>query len=442
MRLHPYQEVAVQHLHRHPRAGLFLDMGLGKTAITLRALTPDHLPALVVAPKRVAENVWHVEAAKWRPDLRVALAVGRPDQRAKALDDPRADVIVIGRDNLADVGTRRFQTFILDELSGFKSRGSKRWRAAKRISASSDYVWGLTGTPSPNGLMDLWAQMYILDGGERLGTTLTGFRNRYFSPGYQLPNGVIASWDLRPESESAIHRKIDDICISMTSDGLIDLPPVTHNSVEVPMTPQTRALYRKMKDDLVVDLEILGGEVHTVATAAILSSKLSQISAGFMYVDDADIRGQLYDVIHHDKVRAVQEIVDGTGSPVLVFYRFKAEEEMLTEALKDLVHKIDEPDAIERWNAGQIPVLLAHPSSAGHGLNLQHGGHTVVWTSLPWSLEEWEQGNKRVARQGQTDPVIIHTLVTPRTVDGAIRKRLDGKASVQEALMEHLESPL
>lgn len=447
--LHDYQHVAVDHLHRHPRAGLFLDMGLGKTAVALTALTLDHLPVLVTAPKRVAENVWESEAQLWRPDLRVAVAAGTPLQRESALLSG-ADIVVIGRDNLkwaSELPRPQFNTFIVDEMSGFKARSSQRWKAARKIIARNGhpipYVWGLTGTPSPNGLLDLWSQMYLLDEGARLGRTLTAYRGRYFYAGRQLPTGIVTEWILRPGADKNIHRLLEDICLSMETEGRIELPPVTYNHVLVPLPPAVRQVYKKMKDDLVADLSLIGGETHTAANAAVLSNRLSQISAGFLYSDDADIHPGVYDVLHREKVRAVQEIIEGTGSPVLVFYRYRAEKEMILEALAGTgVHTIDEPGTIAAWNRGEVPVLLAHPASAGHGLNLQHGGHTVVWASLPWSLEEWEQGNKRVARQGQRHPVVIHMLLSPKTVDGAIRERLIEKTSVQAALLRHLESPL
>lgn len=443
--LHPYQEIAVRHLHDHPHSALFLDMGLGKTAIALSALTPDHLPALVIAPKRVAETVWQPERDLWRPDLTLGVAAGSRDRR-QDVQRSLPDITVLGRDNISDVVGRGYpyRTVILDELSGFKNRGSVRWRTARKLVSqpSVTHVWGLTGTPSPNGLMDLWAQVFLLDGGERLGRTLTAFRNRYFMPGRQLPNGIITEWNLRPESSDNIHRLLEDICLSMGTDGRVDLPPVTRNPVSVPLPKSVQRMYKTIKRDLVADLELLGGEVHTAMNAAVLSSKLSQISAGFLYVDDADLRDGAYDRIHLEKTRAVQEVVAGTGGPVLVFYRFRAELDMLREAMPDLLHTIDEPDSVARWNQGRIPVLAAHPASAGHGLNLQHGGHTIVWTSLPWSLEEWDQGNKRLARQGQKNPVVIHMLLSPKTIDGAIRDRLQEKTTIQQALLDHLESPL
>lgn len=445
--LHDYQVQAVQFLQARRKAGLFLDMGLGKTAISLRALTPESLPALVTAPKRVAENVWETEAALWRPDLRVVVAKGTPKTRMAALESG-ADIVVIGRDNLADAVPHapRFRTLIMDELSGWKSRASLRWKAAKKITQcpTLTHVWGLTGTPSPKGLLDLWAQVYLLDGGARLGTSITGFKTRYFAPGRQLPNGVVTEWNLRPGADKRIHALLDDLCLSMGTEGRIELPPVTHNIVHVPLAPKVRQVYKQMKNDLVSDVGLLGGEVHSAMNAAVLSSKLSQICAGFMYVDDADIRDRAYDVLHKDKVAAVAEIVEGTGSQVVVAYRFQAELDLLKQGLGALAHTIDEPDIIARWNSntGQVPVLLLHPASAGHGLNLQRGGHTLIWATLPWSLEEYQQTNKRLPRQGQQHPVVIHHLVSPHTVDEAVLQRLEEKKTVQQALLDHLDSPL
>lgn len=421
-------------------------MGLGKTAVCLRALTPEHLPALVTAPPRVAKNVWPKEASIWRPDLSVGLAEGHRGKRYDVLTAPH-DIHVISREVLQQTLEHGgpWKTLIIDELSGFKSRGSVRWKSARKIIKQHgiEHVWGLTGTPASNGLLDLWAQVALLDGGERLGKTLTGFRNRYFYPANQIAGGIITSWEPRPGADAAIHRKIDDICISMSTEGRVELPDLIHNIVEVPLPPKVRAIYKRFKADLVADLEMIGGEVHTAMTAATLSNKLRQVTAGFMYVDDADLRNGQYDSIHSEKVSALQEIIDGTGSPILVFYQYRAEKEAILKALKGQAHTIDEPDIVDRWNAGEVPVLVAHPASAGHGLNLQQGGHTIVWTSLTWSLEEWEQANKRLHRSGQKNTVVVvHSLISPRTIDGAIRDRLILKKTVQDALLEHLESPL
>src|ERR1043166_7387138 len=443
--LHDYQKVGVEFLRVRKRAGLFLDMGLGKTATSLRALTKDNLPVLVNAPKRVAENVWPEEIPDWRPDLSFAIATGTPAQRLKALQS-NADIIIIGRDNLQDAipFAGKFKTHIIDELSGFKTRSSIRWRAAKKLCKDMPYVWGLTGTPTTDGqLLDLWAQLFLLDNGESLGTTLGGYRERYFTPGRQLPNGVVIEYNTRPGAAKRIHQLLERTCLPKAADGRIGPPPATYNNIMVPLPAGVKRLYKQLKDDLVSDMDILGGEIVSAANAAVLTGKLSQITAGFLYVDDADLRGGEYKELHKEKITALKEIIDGTGSPVLVAYRFKAELEMLKKALGPAAHTIDEPDIQHRWNSGQIPILLAHPASAGHGLNLQKGpGHTMVWATLPWSLEEYMQMNKRLARQGQKNPGVIPPLLAPKTVDPLILAALGNKKSVQDAVMNHLESPL
>lgn len=440
--LHDYQKLAVAFLQEQPRAGLFLDMGLGKTAITLSALTEEHLPALVVAPKRVVDHVWEPEQKLWRPDLTISLANGSPTQRAEALTS-NSDIAVISRDNmgqaaeLAIKGDVQFRTLILDELSSWKNRSTERWKFARQLSLRSKYCWGLTGTPAPNGLLDLWAQIALLDQGERLGKNITAYRNRYFYPGRQLANGTIIEWNLRPEAEEHIHSLISDICLSLEP---VELPP-TYNPVPVSMPTSLRKMYKEFKRDLVLDLDLLGGEIHSASSAASLTNRLSQMTAGFMYVDNADLRGAKYDEIHQEKIKALQEIIDGTGSPVLVFYHYKAELEMIRRAIPSARH-IDEKGCIEAWNRGEVPVMLAQPASAGIGLNLQAGGHTIVWTTLDWSLEIWLQANKRIARQGQEHHVTVHILEMEDSIDAVVRHRLTSKKFTQDKLLEHLEAPL
>lgn len=444
MPLHDYQEVGVEYLRRVPRAGLFLDMGLGKTAVALTALTPDHLPALVVAPKRVAEYVWPREAAKWRPDLRVYVVKGSWQQRDRTWAlQPRADIMVVARENIGDVyrhwkNRHPFRTVILDELSSFKNKKTQRWAAAKRITLRPENVWGLTGTPTPNGLLDLWAQVYLLDRGERLGKYITHYRERYFVAGKRLPTGVVTKWTPRPEAEVAIHRLLEDICLSMKSEGRIHLPPVTYNDVPVPLDTNLRRQYKALKKESVLDLSAMGGTKHVAETAAALSGKLQQMTAGFLYHDERELG---HEVLHRNKVMAAREIVDGTGAPVLMLYKYRAELEMLQAEFPE-AWTIHDDGVIDAWDAGKVPVLLAHPQSIGHGLNLQHGGYTAVWTSVTWSLEEWDQANKRLARQGQEHPVVIHTLTTPDTVDDRVLAALSTKTSVQEALLRYLESPV
>lgn len=444
--LHDYQEHAIGYLRARKRAGLFLDMGLGKTATTLCAFDDSSLPALVNAPKRVAENVWEPERDKWRPDLSIAVAKGTPAQRRRALES-RADIIVIGRDNLEDAlpYAGRFRSHVIDELSGFKNHRAARYKVAKQINAlpTMNHVWGLTGTPTPNGLMDLWAQLYLLDGGKRLGRTITSFRDAYYTVGKRLPNGTVIRWDIRPGAADSIMKSIDDICLSMETEGRIELPPVSYNWVDVPLPAKVRELYRKMKKEAVLESEFLG-EIYSASTAAMVTARLDQIASGFLYPDDMvmnDREGE-FKVLHTEKAGALQEIIDGSSGGVLVGYHFKAELAMLQKALGKQAHTIDEPDIVKRWNNGEIPVLLTHPQSAGHGLNLQHGGHTMVWHNIPWSLEEYQQLNKRLPRQGQQHPVVTHHLSSPNTVDVSKRLRLEGKKSVQQALMDHLASPL
>lgn len=434
--LHGYQLTAVNWLRTHDHSALFLDMGLGKTAISVTALQPRHLPALVIAPKRVAENTWPAELDLWRPDLSYAVAAGDPAARQTALQSG-ADVVIISRDNLRSVPVSHgFNTIIIDELSSFKNRGSKRWSLARKLVKGVPHVWGLTGTPAPNSLLEVWPQMFLVDGGASLGTSITEFRHRWFSEGNRLPSGVVLEWNLRPGAELAIYDLLKPRVMSMLGETHLDLPPVTYNSLSVPLPPRALAQIKSFKRDMVLDIDLLG--TFTAENAAVLSGKLRQLSSGFLYHDDAEFTGH-YSVIHSAKIDAIEEIVEAQlGSPILIFYMFRAEAEILRGRFP-AARDICEPGVIEEWNAGNVPVLLAHPESAGHGLNLQRGGHTVVWFSMPWSSEHWEQGNARLIRQGQTHPVVVHTLVSPGTVDSHVRRVVEGKVSAQQALMEYLE---
>lgn len=433
--LHDYQHVAVDHLRTHDRAALWLGMGLGKTASVLSALEPRHLPALVVAPKRVAEHVWPAERAKWRPDLTLIVAAGTAAWRRTVLT-ARQDVTVIGRDNLGDAVGGEWRTLIIDEASSVKNRSTQRWRHAMRIAKTAEYVWELTGTPSPNGLLDLWPQIALLDLGERLGKTLGGYRERYFVPS-RWAYGKVVGYDIRPGAAARIHELLADICLSMESR--LKLPPVTHNRIEVPLPPKIMRLYAELRQDLFTQLE--DGSAIASVNAAVATGKLSQITAGFSYADPDDIIGLTTD-LHDLKLDALAEVMEGTSSPVLVFYQFRHELERIQARFSQAV-TIDARnghghDAITYWNLGKVPMLLAHPASAGHGLNLQHGGHTIVWTTPTWNAEEYAQANARLNRQGQEHPVVIHHLVCPDTVDEAILDRLDGKLSVQDALLAAL----
>lgn len=443
--LRDYQRVAVDFLRGRRRAGLFLDMGLGKTASTLVALGTDRLPALVVAPKRVAELTWPHEIKKFRPDLTFEVAAGSAAHREEVLSRSRADVVIIGRDNIADAVaySSRWRTLVLDELSGFKDRSTARWKAAKKLAKNKTDVWGLTGTPTPNGLLDLWAQLYLLDGGKALGSAKTAFQHRFFEPEKKLPSGIVTKWRLQPGADALIYRAIEDVCLSMSTEGRVELPELVHNEVVVPMSPKTRKLYRGMKNDMVGDLADFGipTSAITAPTAAVLSMKLRQVCSGVLYGDS--FAGEAVEThrLHKAKVDAVRGIADETGSPLLVFYAFTAEKDLYLEAFPGAI-TVDTPGWLDKWNSGEVPMLLAHPRQIQYGLNLQDGGHVVVWASLTWSSEDFQQANKRLHRSGQKNAVIVHRLVTEGSLEPGMYDVLEGKRSVEKALLEHLYSPI
>lgn len=393
----------------------------------------------MVAPKRVAELVWPQEAARWRPDLKLSLAVGTPAQREIAVGN-KADITVIGRDNipwLLDLSARvrpKYRSIILDESQSFKTKSSARWRAARKLTMKADYVRLLTGTPAGNGLMDLWAQAYLIDGGERLGGTLTGFRQRYFYPALILDNGVVAKWEIKPGAEKAIYKKLADLCLHIPITGL-DLPEQTVNVVPIDMPPKAWQIYNQLKDDMVADLDMLGGpQALTVPSAGVLSGKLSQITAGEVYGEKPDDPRTF---IHSGKLDQMEDIVWSTEGGILAFYRFQFQLEAILKRFPEAV-PVTKKGAVEAWNEGKVPILVAHPASAGHGLNLQYGGHTIVWAGLSWSSEEWLQGNARLLRHGQKNNVMVHVLSVPGSIDVHQLAALQGKVTVQQALLDAL----
>lgn len=444
LKLHDYQEVARDHLLEHSGAGLFLDMGLGKTAITLSALTPQHLPALVVAPKRVCSMTWPAETRKWRPDLRLSLAAGDAAERRRRLHT-EADITVISRDNMAEaIKIGGYRTLILDELSAWKTPGTARSKAARKLAAAAPHVWGLTGTPAPRSLDDLYHQVGLLDGGKRLGTNQEKFRRRYYTPmlrepGSQLPpggfistaqGGALIEWTPKPDTEELIQELIRDICLSMGAvEGMV--PPVTYNTIPLELPDAQRQQYKTLARELVLDLELLG--TVTAANAAVVTNKLSQLTAGFMYDEN-----KVTFWVHDTKLDALEEVMEGASSPVLVFYRYKAEAAAIRARFPQ-AKMLDDFGALEDWDRGELPMMLAHPASAGHGLNLQHGGHNICWTSLDWSLELWLQANARLARQGQKHPIVVHVLETIDTIDPVIAERLSGKEITQTSLLDALK---
>lgn len=443
---HKYQQMAIDKILNTPRCGLFLDMGLGKTAITLTAVEEliynsfEVSKVLVIAPLRVAEDTWTRECDKWEhlKNLKVSKVLGTPRQRRLALAQD-ADIYVINRENvvwltdeLSSIGNGwMFDMVVIDELSSFKSSKAQRFRALRKYITRSKRVVGLTGTPAPNGLIDLWSQIYLLDSGERLGRTVTGYRERYFTPN-QRNQTTIFNYKLKDDAEQAIMNKISDICISMKAEDWLDMPERIDSVVSVKMTDKQLAEYEQFERDCY--MQFAEGEV-TAATAATLTNKLLQYSNGAMYMSNGE-----YAIINEQKLDALAEIIDtSNGQPVLCFYSFRHDLERIKSKFR-FARKLESSADIEDWNNGRIQLLLAHPAGAGHGLNLQTGGHIVVWYGLTWSLELYQQANARLYRQGQQNTVVIHHLITENTCDERVYESLQGKANVQEDLLKSLKA--
>lgn len=475
---HDYQQFAIEKVKNNKITGLLLEMGLGKTISTLSAINDlmfDHFTiarVLVIAPLRVAQDTWPEEIKKWDhlKHLKVSLILGDARERKRALE-AEADIYVINRENviwlIEEFGHYvnkkkqtgftfdrpwKFDTVVLDELSNYKDQGTKRFKLLKKARPYMDRVIGLTGTPSPNSLIDLWAQMYLLDMGERLGKTITGYRERYFMPSSYTKNSagrlIATGYELRPGSEEAIYQAIGDICVSMKSIDHLQLPEVFSKIIPIRLPKAARAVYDELEKESIVELQ--GGQVIDAESAASVSSKLHQLAQGAIYLNPVDdltgeVRGpgpKEWKLIHDEKLDALEELIDeAAGNPVLVFYWFKHDLERLKARFKQ-AQTLDGPQQIQNWNAGKVPLLLAHPMSAGHGLNLQAGGHIIAWYSLTWSLELYQQANARLNRQGQTKPVTINHLVVKDTIDERILEVLEGKASRQGALMEAVKAVL
>lgn len=439
---HEYQSYAIKRIVEQKACGLFLEMGLGKTIITLSAISDlialgDAHKVLVVAPLRVAQSVWAQEAQKWdhTQHLHTVRVLGNAASRRAALAQ-RADVYVINRENVAwlvdEVGRKwDFDMVVLDELSSFKSRNSQRWKAMRKVRGKLKRIVGLTGTPAPNGLIDLWAQVFLLDGGDALERTLGGYRERYFRPGRS--NGVtVYEWIPRQGAEDAIYKRLEGLCVSMKSVDHISMPERVDNAITVPLSAKARGIYREMERSMLVELQ---GEVITASNAAAVTNKLLQLAQGCVYDEAGN-----WHVIHDAKLEALEDIVEAAnGKPVLVYYAFKSDLGRLKCCFPDAVELKSDED-VDRWNEGEIPMLLAHPDSAGHGLNLQSGGSIMVWFGLTWSLEKYQQANARLYRQGQKEAVVIHHIIAQGTVDERIMRVLAGKASLQDELMEAVKA--
>ena len=439
---HDYQAYAIKRIVEQKACGLFLEMGLGKTIITLSAISDlvslgDVHKVLVVAPLRVAQSVWMQEACKWEhtQHLQVVRVLGSASERRAALAQ-HADVYVINRENVAwlvdEVGRKwDFGMLVLDELSSFKSHTSQRWKALRKVRSKTRRIVGLTGTPAPNGLIDLWAQVFLLDGGAALEATLGGYRERYFRPGRS--NGVtVYEWIPRQGAEDAIYKRLEGLCISMKSVDHISMPDRVDNVLTVPLNAKARGIYKEMERSMLVELQ---GETITAANAAAVTNKLLQLAQGCVYDEEGK-----WHTIHNAKLDALEEIVEAAnGKPVLVYYAFKSDLGRLKCCFPDAV-ELKSDDDVDRWNEGEIPMLLAHPDSAGHGLNLQSGGNIMVWFGLTWSLEKYQQANARLYRQGQKEAVVIHHIIAEGTVDERIMRVLAGKASLQDELMEAVKA--
>lgn len=442
-----YQRTAMQWIIEKPHCGLFLDMGLGKTVSTLTALQQliddcEVSRVLVVAPKKVAETTWSTEAQKWDhlQGLRVVKVLGTEKQRCVALSQ-KADIYVTGRDNFVWLvgkygGQLPFDALIIDELTSFKSAKSQRFKAMRIAVPSVKRVIGLTGTPAPNGLIDLWAQMYCIDCGQRLGKSVTRYRETYFET--HKWNNIVVRCDIKRGCEDIIRNKIADICLSMQARDYLQLPDMITHTVKVELTAKTMERYNEFERDKVLEFTQEHGEepANVLAnSAAGLMNKLSQFANGAVYDEDRNVHQ-----VHDEKLDRLVEIVEAAnGSSVLVFYQFKHDIPRIQEKLKGYRVRVYEGEKdLKDWNAGEIDVLLAHPASTAYGLNMQQGGHYIVWFGTGWNLEHYQQANARLHRQGQKHPVTVYKLICSGTVDERASAALESKKGVQQSLLDSL----
>lgn len=443
---HNYQQYCIDRIINDPAIGLFLDMGLGKTAITLSAIKKlkyeywRSAKVLVIAPKKVAESTWSKEAAKWKElcSLRFSFVLGSAEKRLKALNTP-ADVYMINRENvmwLVDYYRNAwpFDTVIIDESSSFKNHQAKRFKALKAVRSHIDRIVLLTGTPTSRGLMDLWAQIYLLDCGKRLGRNITAYREAFFVPD-KRNRTTIFSYAPKDGAEETIYNAISDICVSMKAEDYLELPELVYNDIPVKLDTAAQKAYDRLERDTLLPVD---DTVITAGSAAVLRGKLLQLCNGAVYDEDKNVMQ-----IHDCKIEALLETVEQlNGQHAIICYNFQHDKTRLLEALKatHLTVKVYEGKAEEdAWNAGDIDLLLVQPASCGYGLNLQEGGHHIIWFGLTDSLELYQQTNKRLHRQGQPYPVIVHHLLVQGGTDEDVIKSLGGKADVQDSLLEALK---
>ena len=439
---HEYQTYATRFLLEHPISCLMLDCGLGKTVITLTALWDLVLDSfdigrvLVIAPKRVAENVWVQEIEKWEhlAGLTAVKVLGSEQERRSALKTP-AFLYIINRENVTWLVKNRhwdFDMVVIDELSSFKSHQAQRFKAMRKVRPLVTRIVGLTATPAPNSLMDLWAEMCLLDMGQRLGRYIGSYRERFFVPD-KRNREIVYSYKPREGAEDKIYELISDICISMKAKDHLQMPELVTNRVTVSMSPKEHEVYDRLRRDMVTELN---GEELDAVNAASLSNKLQQMASGAVYSS-----GHQTVVLHSRKLDALEDLIEAAnGKPLLVAYWFHHEHDRLHERFD--CRDINTAEDIAAWCAGEIPVGLIHPASAGHGLNLQSGGSTLVWFSLTWSLELYEQLNDRLWRQGQEHTVVIHHIISEGTIDEDIMSALARKDVGQNALRDAVRARL
>lgn len=437
---HEYQEYAKEFVVKQNVSALFLDCGLGKTVITLTAiweLLLDYFEVrkvLIIAPRRVCRDIWPSELQKWNhlKGIEISIVLGSERERITALNR-RANVYVINRENVEWlVGHCRwdFDMVVIDELSSFKSHKAKRFKALKRVRPMVRRIVGLTGTPAPNGLIDLWAEIGLLDMGQRLGRFIGGYRERFFVPDKRSCE-MIFSYKPRQGAEEAIYELISDICISMKATDYLEMPECIYNRVEVTMNQKERKLYQQLERDMLIPFE--EGDIDAV-NAAGLSNKLMQMANGAVYDENGAVKH-----IHDRKLEVLEDLVEAAnGKPVLVAYWYKHDLERIKKYVGAV--ELDTAEDMRKWNAGEIPVAVIHPASAGHGLNLQAGGSTLVWFGLTWSLELYQQMNARLWRQGQKETVVIHHLTAKGTLDERVMEALEKKDCGQSALVDAVKA--
>lgn len=431
-----YQEYAKEFIVNRNISALFLDCGLGKTVITLTAIWElvldyfDVRKVLVIAPFRVSRDTWSGELGKWEhlSGLEMSLVLGSEKERIAALNR-RANVYVINRENvewLVAHGRWDFDMVVIDELSSFKSHKAKRFKALKKVRPMVRRIVGLTGTPAPNGLIDLWAEIGILDMGQRLGRFIGGYRERFFVPD-KRSRKMVYSYKPREGAEKAIYGLISDICISMKAVDYLEMPECIYNRVEAAMSEKEMELYRRLERDMLLPYE--DGDIDAV-NAAGLSNKLMQMANGAVYDENGAVKH-----IHDRKLETLEDLVEAAnGKPVLVAYWYKHDLARIRERIGAV--ELDDAEDFQKWNTGEIPVAVIHPASAGHGLNLQAGGSTLIWFGLTWSLELYQQMNARLWRQGQKETVVIHHLIAKDTLDERVMEALEKKDCGQSALVD------